>query len=264
MSQSTDSRLRELDAVLDQQGAAPELASQLFAIVDVLDTTPALRRALSDPAADESAKGTLVDRLFGTQVGAGALAVLKAAAVRRWGSPKRLADAVERQAVRAEFSSASSAGQLDQVSDELFRFGQTVAGNDELREALGNGRVPLAARRQLVTTLLAGKASPATVRLAERAVSARERTYALTLDNYATTAAQLRDRQVAKVTVAQPLTADQDARLRAALIRIAGRQVDVQVTVDPEVLGGMRVQLGDEVIEGTIAQRLEDARRQIA
>lgn len=264
MSNATESRLRELDAVTDGVVSEPGLSQELVAVVDALDATPALRRALSDPAAEESAKNALVDSLFGERVSGASVAVLKAAAGRRWGSPRRLADALERQAVRAELVQAHHAGALDQVADELFQFGRVVAGSDQLREALADRRAPLEARQQLVQTLLDGKASPATVRLAVRAVKARERTLALTLDRYARIAAEVRDRLVAKVTAARPLTEEQVARLRTSLDRLAGRHVDIQVSIDPQVLGGLRVQIGDEMIEGTVAHRLEDARRQIA
>lgn len=264
MSSATESRLRELDAVLDGVVSQPHLSEELVAVVDALDSTPALRRALSDPAADEAAKNDLVDSLFGARVSGAAVAVLKAAAGRRWGSPRRLADALERQAVRAELVQAYHAGSLDEVADELFQFGRAVAGSDQLREALADRLAPLAARQQVAQTLLDGRATPATVRLAVRAVKARERTVALTLERYARTAAEVRDRLVAKVTVARPLTEEQVTRLRSSLDRLAGRRVDIQVSTDPQVLGGMRVHLGDEVIEGTVAHRLDDARRQIA
>jgi len=264
MSTATESRLAELDSVLDGVGTSPALSGQLFGVVDALDASPALRRALSDPAADGSAKQALASTLFGPRVDESTLAVVKAAAAARWASPKRLADAVERQGVRAALAEAGSRGVLDLVVDELFRFGQIVACDHALREALADGRTPLQAREQLVRQLLEGRAESVTVALATRAVKARQRTFALTLDGYATAAAQLRDRRVAKVTVAQEMDASQVERLKLALTRMSGHQVDVQVTVDPEVLGGVRVQLGDEVIEGTVSHRLEDARRQIA
>ena len=99
--------------------------------------------------------------------------------------------------------------------------------------------------------------------LGKRAIGAANRTVALTLDSYLRLAAQERSRAIAVVTVARPLTAEQTDRLRAALSKQVGREVSLQVTVDPAVIGGVRVQLGDEVIEGTVAGRLDAAERQL-
>ena len=97
--------------------------------------------------------------------------------------------------------------------------------------------------------------------LAKRAVVARERTFAQTIEGYVTLAAAQKNRVVATVRVAQPLTDDQRDRLRAALARQVGREVAIQEVIDPDILGGVRVELGDEVFEGTVSGRLEAARR---
>jgi F-type H+-transporting ATPase subunit delta len=116
-------------------------------------------------------------------------------------------------------------------------------------------------RQQLVQNLLAGKVTDSTIVLAKRAVLARERTFDHTLEEYVNLAAEQKNRLVATVRVARPLTDDQLERMRAALTRQAGRPVTVQVVLDDQVLGGVRVELGDEVIEGTVAAKLEEARR---
>jgi F-type H+-transporting ATPase subunit delta len=97
--------------------------------------------------------------------------------------------------------------------------------------------------------------------LAKRAVLARERTFGHTIEGYITLAAAQKNRAVATVRVAKPLSSDQRDRLRTALSQKIGREVTIQEVIDPEVLGGVRVELGDEVFEGTVADRLESARR---
>ena len=111
--------------------------------------------------------------------------------------------------------------------------------------------------------MLTGKADEATIALARRALRGAERTVGRTLDSYLALAAEERNRAIAEVTVAVPLTAEQADRLRAALSRQVGREVGLQVNVDPAVIGGVRVRLGDEVIEGTVAGRLAAAERQL-
>ncbi|QLQ15816.1 MAG: F0F1 ATP synthase subunit delta [Micropruina sp.] len=264
MNATTQARLNELDGVLDAQQPTADLAGELFAIVDVIERQPALRRALTDPSTAERGLSALVEALFGGKVSKAAQTVLIEAAKLRWGSTGGLADAIERQAVRALLSAAQETGRLDEVEDELFRFGRVVAGDPALRSALADRTTDLAARRQLVAELLAGKARPETVELAQRAVAARRRTYDLTVADYLKIAAALRARQIAHVVVARPLTAEQTDRLRAALSKQLGRDLTLQVTIDPNVLGGVRVSVGDEVIEGTVSKRLTDAERQIS
>lgn len=264
MSGVTQSRLRELDQVLDTAGSDAGTGEQLFAIVDALSTTSAVRRALSDPAAGGSAKAALVRSLFGDKVSPAALQVLTAAVGLHWKSGRALVDAVERQGVRAVLQGAEASGQLDEVSDELFRFGRIVAGDDALRDALNGPLLDLDTKRGLVQRLLAGKTNDLTSGLAQRALSGRGGNPEETLAGYGVVASELRDRSIAKVTAAAPLPADQLDRLRAALTRLVGRELDIQLSVDPQVMGGLRVQVGDEIIDGTVAARLDQARRQIA
>lgn len=261
MSAVTESRARQLDAVLDRSAVEAGTGDELFGVVDVLGGATALRRALSDPDATAQAKTEVVDRLFGSRLSATTLSVLREAVSLRWTSMGALSAALERQAVRASLKLVEAEGGLDKAADDLFRFNRTVQSDGALRDALTDVRADLARREQLVDRLLSGKTSDVVRTLAKRAL--RARSYADAVEGFGTVAAQLRDRGVAKVLTAQPLSQDQEARLRAALVKQLGRSVDLQVTVDPSVLGGLRVRVGDDVIEGTVSRRLEDARRQL-
>lgn len=257
-------RLSILDRELDQQAHAAELGSELFSITDLLDEEVTLRRALTDPSQDAERRASLARTVLTGKVSAAAVAVVEAAAKQRWSSTTSFLAALERQGVRAHLLAANENGRLDQVEDELFRFVRLVAAHGDLRDALAQHRVALARRQDLVTRLLGGKADPITVELARRAVGARTRTFNDTAEGYLSLAAQLRGRVVATVRVARRLDEDQTARLRAALTQQVGHQVDLQVVVEPELLGGVRVEIGDEVIEGTVAGRLDEAQRRIA
>lgn len=263
MSAATDARQAELDRVLDAQDPGNGLADELFAVVGLLAGQVSLRNALSDLTAPAEARRRLTEALLGTRVSAAALALVQAAAGLRWASGADFAAAIERQGIRALLRQAQQAGQLDAVEEELFRFGRIMAADHALRSTLEDRNASQQGREQIVSELLAGKAQEATVALAKRAVGAANRTVTLTIDSYLRLAAEERNRAIAKVTVARPLTAEQSERLRAALSRQVGREVSLQVTVDPSVVGGVRVQLGDEVIDGTVAGRLEAAERQL-
>lgn len=256
-----EARLDSLDKVLDNQQPVESLAADLFAVVDAVDGQPALRRALTDPGTPVEGRQHLVRSLFGGKISDEATTVVAEAASQRWSTGREFTNAIERQGVRSQLLAAQNSGQLDDVEDQLFRFERLVAGEPRLRDALSDRAVPMDGRRELVRGLLEGKASPVTVTLAQRAVAARERTFANTVESFLTLAAKLRSRTIATVVVAKPLDQEQIDRLRAALGRQVGHEVDVHVIVDPKVIGGIRVELGDEVIEGTVSSRLEDARR---
>src|SRR5690606_6709427 len=260
MSGSAEERLGALDAALDAVQPDAAVAADLFAVVDALDAQPALRRALTDPSTPEDARASIARSLFESRIGAGALELLSAAVRLRWAGGRTFASALERQAIRAQLRSVGPAG-LEETEDELFRFGRLVESDSDLRAALGDRSVPLTRRQQLDADLLSGQANDATVALARRAAAGREGTFAHTLAGYLSLAAAERSRLLATVRVARPLEPGQLERLQQALSRQAGREISVQVIVDPEVLGGVRVELGDEVIEGTVAARLDQARR---
>jgi F-type H+-transporting ATPase subunit delta len=229
-----------------------------------LDGHVSLRRSMSDPGATPRAREQLATAVFGPHVSASVLAVVVAAAARRWSTSGALSAALERQGVRSELKAALVEGTLDDVEDELFRFGQTVAGSGELAEILGARQIPIQHRQTIIDELLADKASSHTVVLVRRAVAARSQNFARSLESMMAIAADLRNRALARVTVASPLSHEQFVKLGALLNRMLGRPVDIQVSVDPTVLGGMRVQVGDEVIEGTVQHRLTEAGRQLA
>jgi F-type H+-transporting ATPase subunit delta len=268
MSVASDTRLHSLDAVFDAAQSSSSdgkdldgLAADLFAVVDALESSVGLRRAVTDPSASIEARQQLVHGLLDGKVSTTAVDIVAQGAAMRWAGGRTFSAALERLAVRAQLTQAERAGDLENTEDELFRFARTVEGSPELRNALARREVPVGERQDLVADLLAGRATDATVALAKRAVIARERTFAHTIEGFVTLAAQQKNRVVATVWVAEPLTDEQRDRLRAALSNQAGRQVVLQEIIDRDVVGGVRVELGDDVVEGTVAARLAAARR---
>jgi F-type H+-transporting ATPase subunit delta len=261
VSGSADARVSSLDAVLDQTPGGDQISAELFAVVDALDSSSMLRRSLTDPNVADSDRQALASRLLEGRVSEATLRIVHEAVADRWPGGRTLAAALERQAVRAEVARAQAAGELDETEDSLFRFARLVESSPGLRNALADRRVPVADRQTLVTELLQNRVGGATEALARRAVVARERTFDNTIEGYVTLAAAQQTRLLATVRVARPLTAEQSQRLRAALSRQAGRDVAIQEIVEPDLLGGIRVELGDQVIEGTVASRLDDAKR---
>lgn len=244
---------------------ARAMSRDLFGIGRVLDGSAGLRRALTDPARDEASKSELAASLLSTKVSAGALALVKTLVSGRWSSPSDLSDAIELLAVEAEAAAAESDGSLDAVEGELFRFARVISSESGLRQALSDRSVPAERKQELVGTLLAGKASASTITLVSALVgSPRGRSLERGLEEFARVAAERRGRSIAHVTTAVPLSDAQRARLADALAQQAGRPIQLNVEVDPSIVGGISVRLGDEILDGTIINRLADARRRLA
>ncbi len=263
MSAAAEARQSELDRATDSQKLSVGLADELFAVVDVLGAQASLRNALADTTTADEQRRAMAASIFGKKLSKAAVAVVAEAAALRWGTGSRLKAAIERQGLRTLFGTAQDAGSLDRVEEELFRFSRTVVGDPELRTALDNRNAPVALRQQVVSRLLGKKVDPVTQRLAERAVAVPAKAFEPTVEEYLALAADIRKRAVATVTVARPLTEAQQLRLREALVSKLNRQVSLQLVVDPDVLGGARVKVGDEVIEGTVASRLAAAEQQL-
>jgi F-type H+-transporting ATPase subunit delta len=264
--QSNAAARERLEALTDSTSVdLAALGADLLAVTGVLDRSVSLRRTLTDPAASGQRKADLVGALFGGKIGAEALDLVAGMVRSRWAVSRDLVDGIEVLAAYAEIIGADKAGALDEVEDELFRFGRVVASSTELRSALTDGAATETAKGELVKRLLDGKAKPQTVRLVAALVTQpRGRSLEGGLEEYSRLAAGRRERVVALVTTAVPLSDAQKERLGASLARLVGRQVHLNVDVDPAVLGGVRVEIGDEIIEGTIANRLDGARQGLA
>lgn len=244
---------------------AAALADELAAVTALLEREVSLRRVLTDPAQAGEAKAALVQRVLGGQVGGPATDLVSGMVRSRWSGSRDLVDAVEELADLADLVAAERDGSLDDVEDELFRFARTTASSTDLRSALTSRTAAPAAKSALVQQLLRGRARPVTERLVTRLViQPRGRSLEAGLEALSKLAAERRNRSVAVVTSAVPLSDEQKRRLGASLAKLYGRQVHLNLDVDPEILGGIRVQVGDEVINGSVADRLERAQRRMA
>lgn len=254
-----------LEGLTDSPRAASALGQELFAVAGLLASQPALRRALGDPSRPAEARGDLARAVLAGQVSDPASGLVAAVAAARWSAPGDVTDAIEQLAVQAIVASAEQEGRLDDLEDELFRFGRIVASQPELRIALTNPFASADAKRQLLGQLLQGKVTAESLRLiTQAAVNPLGRSLDFSLEEYARLAARRRERLVAEVHVAVALTDEQRGRLAAALAASHGHQVHLNVVLDPRVAGGMTVRIGDELIDGSVATRLAEAGRRLA
>lgn len=256
---------KALEAAFAAGADRSTLAEELLAVTALIDGSATLRRALADPSREAEGKQTLAERLLSGKVSAEAIVVVKSLVGQRWATERDLSDTVEQLGIESLLAAAESAGRIDRVEDELFRFERIVAGNPELRDRLTNRQGDAQAKAGVVNELLEAKTAQETQRLARQAVLApRGRKLDRTLERYLALAAKRREQITAVVTAATDLTEQQRERLSSALQGIYGKPVLLQVVLDPQVLGGIRVQVGDEVVDGTVLRRLDEARRHIA
>jgi F-type H+-transporting ATPase subunit delta len=254
-----------LATLTDGSSVAARLGEELFAVVVLLDSQTALRRALADPASSGRARADLITTVLGDQVSEDTIGLISEVVAGQWSAAADLADATEQLAALAIITDADQHGHLDDVEDELFRFGRVVGSEPALRAALSNAFAPAQAKQDVISALLSGKARQETIQLVtQAALHPRGRSLDASLEVYAALAAEHRERLVAEVRVAGPLRPAQQRRLAEALAAAYGHNVHLNVVLDPAVVGGMIVRIGGEQIDGSVATRLAEIRRRLA
>ena len=264
-SRASYAELQErLDAMVHGPVLADLVGDEMFAVVRLLDSEHGLRRTLADPTKPSAEKAAVARRLLHGKVSAETEDLVAEVAAARWATPGDLADAVEQLAIEAFTLAAQYGGTLDDLEDDLFRFGRLVSGQPSLRSAL-IGPAPVDAKRSLLDNLLSGKvSSPSLSLIAQVLTHPRGRSPQNMLDLCASIAARRREQLIALVRVAGELTTGQRRRLAATLAAAYGHGIHLNVVHDPAVIGGMSVQIGDELIDGTAASRLAEVRRKLA
>ena len=255
---------KSLDEIVNKQSAsdAAVFASDLFTILTVLSTSIGVRRALTDNSRDVSAKAELISNLFGKNISSQAQALLASASALRWSNPGEIADAIENLAVQAESACADKNGELEKVESQLFDFAQVLRANPELRQALNTSADTDQSKVSLLEAIVVGKYLTSTINLLRRVVTLRRgRSIDATLAAYAHYVSTRKDQVVAHVKSAVELSDSQLAKLVATLSKQVGKDVRINLEIDPKVLGGISIRYADDVIDGTVINRLAEAGR---
>ena len=241
---------------------AAQFSNDLFTILTVLSTSVGVRRALTDNARDAAAKAELISNLFAGKIGSAAQSLLASAAGMRWSSPSELADAIEQFAVEAQAIVADKNNEITKLEDQLFDFARVLIANPELRQALNSSADSDEGKVALLESIVKGKYTNSTINLLRRIVVLRRgRNIDATLAAYSHYVSVRKDRMVAHIRTAVELTSAQQEKLSAALAKEVGKAVQINIEVDPKVLGGISIRYGDEIIDGTVINRLTEASR---
>ena len=243
---------------------AVSLGGELFEVVALLGREHSLRRWLADQANASEDKTGLAGQIFEGKVSPSTVIVVSDVVAQPWSTARDMLDALERMAVYATVASVEGS-RLDELEDELFRFQRIVVSEPELRAALTREGVADSHLHSLVENLLSGKVNSATLALVGQAVTnPRGRTLEQALDNFGQLVAERAQRYIAVVRTAHSLSEAQQERLRTLLSRKYGREIHLNIEVAPEIVGGLSIQVGDEVIDGTIAGRIAEVQRRLA
>ncbi|RFA20276.1 F0F1 ATP synthase subunit delta [Subtercola boreus] len=234
----------------------------LFAAGRIIGESAQFRGLLGDPSTEPSEKRALISAVFANRLGADALSLLTAITTAHWSTPDELLAGIEEIALRVI---ATTAPADVSIEAELFSFGAAVSSDAGLELAIGSSLGTPQAKVSLINALLEGKASEQTAVIVRHLVQQpRGRRIAELLGNAANIVADASNQSIAFVTSASPIAPAQLDRLRSALGRSYGRELKINQIVDPSVLGGLRVQIGDDVIDGSIEARLNDLRQKLA
>ena len=241
---------------------ASTLSAELFFVADVLGSNISVRRALTDTSRDAAAKGTLIKDLLASKVGKATVGLLTDLAALRWSGTKDLVQVIEQLAIEAEATAANISGELDRVENEMFVISSTISNSSELRKAFKSDAQ--VAKAQLAAELLKN-ASSSTTKLVSQMVNAwRGRSIESAFADFQWALAARRNRVIALVRIAAPMSQAQQARLESALNKQVGQPVRMNIEIDPTVLGGVSVKFADEMVDGSVSNRLAGAARALA
>ncbi|MET3933437.1 F0F1 ATP synthase subunit delta [Arthrobacter sp. OAP107] len=269
-SESLTKALTELEPKLPF--ASLQLAKELFGILGTVDSSAGLRRALTDPSRSGEEKSALIKQLFGGKVSAEAVDIAAGLASSRWASARDIGDALETLAATvviavAENKSAVSASGitgLEELENDLFSFNQAVAASHEVQRALSEPQASAAAKTVLAERLVPSASEEAKVLIGQAVTQPRGIKATRLVSRFAELAAKRQRRWIATVSVTRPLTETQASRLQQGMNSLYGRELKVNVKVDPMLIGGIRVQVGDEVLDASVLTRLNELQRQLA
>ncbi|MGH3968595.1 MAG: F0F1 ATP synthase subunit B/delta [Mycobacterium sp.] len=259
-------RFGEIAENVDDNGLSA-LADELASFAAVLNREIVVTRYLTVPAEDGVPRVRLLERLVSGKVGEPALEILKSAVSERWSANSDLIDAVEHIARQALLMRAERAGQVDDVEDQLFRFGRVLDAEPRLGILLGDYSAPIEGRVGLLRKVLdsAGRSvNPIALALLSQTIELlRGQPAEDAILELAEVVVARRGEVVAHVSAATELSDTQRNRLTEVLTRIYGHPVTVQMQLDPQLLGGLSISVGDEVIDGTLSARLARAQTQL-
>jgi F-type H+-transporting ATPase subunit delta len=244
--------------------SSSSVGAELFTVANLLEAEHSLRRNLSDSGLSPDARQGLVTDLLSNKISSDSTKVVKAIVSARWSSDSDLVNAVESAGALVLLAETEKSGHQSRVEEEVFYFARLIDSQADLQMALSDPSSTPQEKAKLIADLLSGRAHADTITLVSQYVShPRGRRIGKALDELSVLAAARQNRLVATVTSAVAISDSHKSRIDAALSRIYGQEVLIDTVIDASVVGGVSVQIGDDVIDGTISTRIQQALRQL-
>jgi F-type H+-transporting ATPase subunit delta len=242
-----------------------KFAEEIFAIGAAVSDSKQLRNILTDPSAENAAKRAAIEAVFGRSVSKKSVDYLGKLVELRWSKGQDLVRALEELAVHTVAAIATASQGLEKLESELFEFRQVVDSDQQLQIALASRQASFELKLQMIERLIKGKFSAEASLLIRFAVlGSSKRRLSVILEQFGKLLSAYANKLVATVTVAQPLSAQQQSALESALAKGYGNALRLNVEIDPAILGGIKVQVAGEIIDGSVANRLKQARMTLA
>lgn len=267
MSSSTRQALKAAREILKPllAGADLRFAEEIFAIGSAISDSKQLRNILSDPSAEGARKMAAISSVFGKSVSEKSVDLIGKIAELRWSSGADMVAALEQLAVETVAGIAAKDGKLDALESDMFEFKKVVDSDQQLQIALASRQASYEQKLRLVENLLGSRFMDSAGLLIRFAViGSTKRRLSVVLEQFGKIISGFAGKLVATVTVAMPMTESQQTSLRNALAKDYGNELTLNVEVDPSILGGVKVQVAGEIIDGSVANRLKQARMMLA
>lgn len=246
-------------------GVAVAAGRDLFAVATLLDRQPRLLRMLTESGREAGHRAEVVEKVLRGRVDDRAADAIAGLARGRFSDEWDFSDAVESLGLTALFAEAGSRGVLETIGSELHGVVRALETQPETAQSVDSLRTDPARRADVLERVLAGRVDELTVLIARQMVERIPSERAVNrLEEAATAAAVAGDRVAAVVTSASPLTEAQQGRLTAILERLYDGPVQLHLDLDPDLVGGLRVEVGDDIIDASVAHRLADVRRRMS
>ncbi|MFC5369774.1 F0F1 ATP synthase subunit delta [Arcanobacterium bovis] len=249
------------DALLrERQTNAVDFSEEIFSLADVIQDNPSVLAALEDASRDTGDRVELATNLFQGKVSGQVLELLEGIVRERWAQSGDLLIALETIGVQTVLASAQLDDALSKTEEELYQCLRMLKRERDLRLTLNSQQHPVAARAQLVRKVFAN-VNPYTQALLVRSVShTKQSSLTAVIARYIDQASERGKHLVASVTAAIPLSTEQEERLRSILCRYYNQDVKLHIALDPTIVGGLRIHIGDDLIDGTLASRIADVK----
>ena len=243
---------------------AMNVGAELFLIVNQLDGERALRIAVADNSVESSQRTGIMRDVFSAKVADPTLEVLLAAAEQEWSTPREFRTGLVNLGRRAIARGAEKDGKLEQVETELYQLANVLEREKDLTQLLSDRTAASEKKRGLLANVIYGKVTMFTEALALQVIGRPRHNPVDDLVELSSEFAGMRGKTVARVTTAEELSDSQRGVLAQKLEKIYGREMAIHSEVDPSLLGGVVIRVGDEVIDGSTRGKLTRLRTDVA